>query len=285
MKRTCGLLLFGLVLGGAGCQPPPPNTKNVVVTGSVVMAPLVQDIANRFEATHPGVRIDVQRGVSDRGIEDTQRGLADIGMVARGLRAKEMALHAHPIALDGLCLIVHKSNPLQSLNNSQIIGIYTRQLTNWKQLGGPNQPILTITQTDGTALATLFQEHFNFKAGQVRADRTATSNAECMHLVARQPGAIGYVSISARESPDSDPGVHPLAYEGVPATLANVRNGSYLLSRPLNLVTREEPTDLVKEFIDFARSPAVVDLVEKMHFVPVAPEPAEPTGPAPKAKE
>lgn len=292
MKRVCWLMTFGVIVAGASCQPPPPGAQNVVITGSLIMAPLVQEMANRFEASHPGVRIDIQGGANDRGVTDTQRGLADVGMVARDLRAREMDLHAHPIARDGLCLIVHKSNPVQALNGSQVLAIYTRKMTSWKQLGGPNLEITPIAQTDGSALATLFQERFNLKPGQVRADRVAAGSVECMHLAARLPGAIGFVAISAREGPDSDPGVRPLAYEGVTGTLANVRNGSYLLSRPLNLVTRQAPTGTVKEFMDFAASLAVVDLIEKMHFVPVvgtdttaptkAPVALEPAGPVSK---
>jgi phosphate transport system substrate-binding protein len=282
MTRASGLAAVALVLGLAGCQPMPPGRQNVVVTGSAIMAPLVQQIADRFEKSHAGVRIDVQTATSDRGVGDTQRGLADIGMVARELRPAEMDLHSHPIARDGLCLIVHQSNPLTSLTREQVVRIYTRQITRWKQLDGPDLTILPVSQAEGHALLTLFQERFNLRAGQIQAERTVNSSAECMHLVARQPEAIGYVAVSAWAGPNRDPGVRALDYEGVAATLANVRNGSYPLSRPLFLVTQQEPTGAVKDFLDFAASPAVADLLEKHHFVPLAdrPPPAPAKAPA-----
>jgi phosphate transport system substrate-binding protein len=96
-------------------------------------------------------------------------------------------------------------------------------------------------------------------------------NQQGIKTVAGNPGAIGYVSIGTAEF-DAGNGVpiKLLPMNGVAATVENVRNGSFPLSRPLNLVTKHIPMGLTRQLIDFARSKAVNDIVESQYFVPVA---------------
>ena len=80
----------------------------LMVTGSSTVAPLVSEIAKRFEQLHPDVRVDVQTGGSGKGIADARIGVADIGMASRALKDEESDLVAHKIAADGVGLIVHQ---------------------------------------------------------------------------------------------------------------------------------------------------------------------------------
>ncbi len=131
------LTVLGLVFCGvaAGCrQAAPPATRNLVLTGSYTMAPLIQDMGQRFEASHPGVRVGVQGVGTARGISDVQQGLADVGMIARALQPEESGLHAFVIARDGVCLVVPRSNPITELTDAQVAGIFTRVVSNWKQV-------------------------------------------------------------------------------------------------------------------------------------------------------
>ncbi|NEQ29371.1 MAG: phosphate ABC transporter substrate-binding protein [Microcoleus sp. SIO2G3] len=97
----------------------------LVLTGSSTVAPLASEIAKRFESEHPGVRVDVQSGGSSRGISDARQGVADIGMVSRALKPEEQDLKASSIARDGVTVILHKDNPVPSLNDKQVVDIYT----------------------------------------------------------------------------------------------------------------------------------------------------------------
>lgn len=63
--------------------------------------------------------------------------------------------------------------------------------------------------------------------------------------------------------------IHLLPMEGVEATVANVTDGTFPLSRPLNLVTSREPHGLMRQFIEFAQSQRVHDLIKAQYFVPV----------------
>jgi phosphate transport system substrate-binding protein len=271
MMSTRWLVVCGLLVGCtlAGCQPPEPNVRNLVLTGSGSMLPLMRDIGKRFESEHPGVRVDVQAGGSTRGVADVRQGLADIGMVARPLKPDEVMLHATPIALDAVCIIVNRATGVKALSDDQIVRIYTRGVSNWKEVGGPDLPIVLVHMTEGRALLDLFLDHFKLRSTQIRADALIQDSEQGLQAVASRPGAIAYISCSQAERMNENMHmpIRSLLSQGIEPTSANVRNGAYPLSRPLQLVTRETPKELAAEFIAFARSNAVRDLIQKHHFI------------------
>ncbi|MBW3540051.1 MAG: phosphate ABC transporter substrate-binding protein [Planctomycetes bacterium] len=244
--------------------------ERLVLTGSSTVAPLASEIAKRFEAESPGVRIDVQSGGSSRGIADARRGLADVGMVSRALKADEHDLHAVTIARDGIGVIVHADNPVAALDDEQIAGIYTGRIENWSAVGGEDAPITVVNKAEGRSTLELFLAHFGLASEDIQADVVIGDNEQGVKTVAGNPHAIGYVSIGTAEY-DAAQGVpiRLLPLGGVPASSAAVADGTFPLSRPLNLVTRQEPTGLVKEFLDFARSERVHDIVREQSFVPL----------------
>src|SRR5579885_2862530 len=162
MMPTRSLVVCGLLVGCAcgGCRPPEQKVRNLVLTGSSGMMPLLRDIGKRFESEHAGVRVDVQTGGSMRAVTDVRQGLADIGMVGRALKPDEAMLHATPIALDAVCIIVNRANSVQALSDDQIVRMYTRSVSNWKEVGGQDLPILLVHMADGRALLDLFLDHF-----------------------------------------------------------------------------------------------------------------------------
>jgi len=268
MTRFRCLIVCGLV--GAiclGCQRPERKVRNLVLTGSSCMTPMMRDLGKRFQESHPDVHVDVQSRGSSHGATDARQGLADIGMVARPLKPDESMLHATPIARDGMCLIVHRTNPVKSLSDDQVIRMYTRGVSNWKEVGGPDRPITLVQMAEGRAILELFLDHFKLKSTQIRADALVQDSDQAVQAVAGRPGAIAYVSCSRSESVGENVPIRALSSGGIAPSMEQVRNGTYPLSRSLNLVTREEPGSLAREFIDFARSNAGVDLIEKYHFV------------------
>jgi phosphate transport system substrate-binding protein len=269
MMPTRFLLICVLLVGCTctGCRPPEQKVRNLVLTGSSSMLPLLRDIGKRFESEHAGVRVDVQTGGSARGVTDVRQGLADIGMLARSLKPDEAMLHATPIALDGVCIIVNRTNPVKTLSDDQIVRMYTRGVSNWKEVGGLDLPIVLVHMADGRALLELFLDHFKLRSTQIRADALIQDSEQGLQAVASRPGAIAYVSCSRAEADGANMPISRLPSGGVEPTTEHVRDGTYPLSRPLQLVTRETPKGLAAEFIDYARSNAVLDLIQQHHFV------------------
>ena len=248
--------------------------EKLTLTGSSTVAPLASEIAKKFEAQHSGIRIDVQTGGSARGFADTTQGLTNIGMVSRALKDTEAEkFQSFAIAQDGIGIIVESSNPIKSLSDQQIVDIYTGKITNWQQVGGEDAPITVVNKAEGRSTLELFLKYFQLENSQVEADVIIGDNQQGIKTVVGNKYSIGYVSIGAAER-DIDAGVplKLLPVGGVEANTNTVQDGSFPLSRPLNLITTDTPSGLSKKFIDFAQSEEVHDLVEAQNFVPIAPQ-------------
>ncbi len=269
-KKFLLICITFLVLGFDGLACANIASERLVLTGSSTVAPLVGEMARRFETMNPGIRIDVQTGGSSRGINDTRNGTADIGMVSRALKPDENDLHAFTIALDGISIILHTNNRVTALSKQQIIDIYTGKITNWKSVGGADARITVVNKAEGRSTLELFLHYLELKNSQIKPHAIIGDNPQGIKTVAGNPNAIGYVSIGAAEyEAERGAPIRLLALDGVEASVANVRNGTFPLSRPLNLITSREPQGLARRFIEFARSLQTHDLVEAQYFVPV----------------
>lgn len=252
-------------------QPTNKLQGKLVLTGSSTFAPLAAEIGKRFESAHPDVRVDVQTGGSSRGIADARTGVANIGMASRSLKDEEKDLQGFSIARDGIGIILHKDNPVKSLSNQQAIDIYTGKINNWQQVNGSNAPITVVNKAEGRSTLELFLGYFKLKNSDIKASVVIGDNQQGIKTVAGNPNAIGYVSIGTAEfSINNGVPIKLLPLNGIAATTENVQNGTFPLSRPLNLVTKTQPQGLDKAFIEFAQSPQVHDIVKKQDFVPIS---------------
>lgn len=284
LRHAIGLLLCAMTLMSGGCsgdvQPSGAASGNspssgrhmstIEITGASTIGPLMTEIGKRFESLHPEVRVNVQMGGTSRGIADARKGLADIGMASRDLKPDENDLQRFLIARDGVCLILHATNPVTELSDEQVVGIYTGQIENWKEVGGTDVPITVVNKAEGRSTLEVFAGYFKLKNQDIQADVVIGDNEQGVKTVAGSPHAIGYVSIGTAEF-DRQSGVtiKLLPIKGIEASTKNVANGSFPISRTLNLVTKAEPVGAVKELIEFAQSAAVHDLVKELSFVPI----------------
>ncbi|MDJ0702208.1 MAG: phosphate ABC transporter substrate-binding protein [Leptolyngbyaceae cyanobacterium MO_188.B28] len=246
-------------------------TGKLILTGSSTVAPLVGEIAKRFEAEHPSVRIDVQTGGSSRGLADAKQRLADIGMISRALKPEETDdFQGFVIAQDGIGVIINKANSVGAISDRQLVDIYTNQIQNWREVGGEDAPITVVNKAEGRSTLELFLSYFQLQNSQIQADVIIGDNQQGIKTVAGNANAIGYVSIGAAEY-DIGQGapIHLLPVGGVEATVETVQDGSFPLARPLTLVTANPPSGLTQEFIQFAQSEDVHDIIKAQNFVPV----------------
>lgn len=212
--------------------------QQVTVSGSSTIAPLVSEIGKRFEQRHPGVRVDVQSGGSSRGMSDARQGLSQIGMVSRALKADEADLTAIPIAMDGVSVILHRSNTVSTLSDAQIKAIYTGEIRNWKALGGPDRTITVVNKAEGRSTLELFLHHFQLKNKDIRAQVVIGENQQGIKTVAGNPGAIGYVSIGTAEYEAERGHANPAAAHG-----RSARHGGTGAGGQVPAVAPPEPGD------------------------------------------
>ncbi len=275
---TSRFVLFGRVLTAVllvvflvGCSSERNSDNHLQITGSSTMAPLLTEMAKAFEQRHPHTRIDVQTGGSSRGVVDARTGLADIGMASRALKPQEQDLKVHTIARDGIAIIVHRDNPITALSREQVQAIYRGEQRKWQHFGGKNSDINVVSKAEGRSTLELFLEFFELRSSDVKAHTIIGDNEQGIKTVAGNPNAIGYVSIgTAQYSVEQGVAIKLLATSGVIPSNDAVRNGSFPLSRPLNLVTTKTPTGLAAQFIAFTRSAGVEQIIEQQYFVPLS---------------
>jgi len=276
MSALFSRLLLSAALFGAGFTPTHADTNRLDITGSSTVAPVIADIAKQFEQAHPGTRIDVQTGGSSRGISDARTGRADIGMVSRALHENEGDLKAYPFAMDGIAIITHASNPVKMLDREEIIEVFTGQVTNWQQLGGADQTVTVVNKAEGRSTLELFLAYFELSNSDIKPHVVIGDNQQGIKTVAGNPGAIGYVSIGSAEfEAGYGTPIQLMPLSGVAPTTVHVADGSFPLSRQLNLVTVGEANGLAAQFIEYARSEASYKLIQEHFFVPLKSQASE----------
>ena len=266
-------LLAGLLLALAPtlAAPPvkPPALLKLTITGSSTMAPVVSDLAQRFSAQHPEVKIEVQMGGSGRGISDVREGKARIGMVSRALKPDEQDLFAFAIARDGVALVVHRDNPVRAVTRAQLADIFSSTITNWKALGGADAPVVLISRTPGRGSLESITTYTGIQEEKIKSAMLAGENTEALNALLANRNALTFFSLGmAERAVAQGSAIRLLALNGIPANASTLQDGSYPLTHPLHLVTRDLPRGGIKEFISFVLSSQALSTIEQHDFVP-----------------
>ncbi len=233
------------------------------------MCPLIEEIGKRFQSLHSEIQVEVHCGGSGRGISNAREGKADIGMASRALTEKEKDLYGFPVARDGISVILHKENIVKALSDSQVAGIYTGKIVNWKEVGGRDARITVINPKKGYSSVELFTHYFKIDYDEIKAAIVAGDNPTRIKAVIENSDAIAYISAGeADRTARAGALIKLLPFNNVMPTGRNIITGNYPITRPLTLVTKNLPSGMAKAFIDFCLSQGVVDLIEKFDFVP-----------------
>ena len=269
----CALFIVtSIVISGCSGDSNRAGVTRIQLSGSSTIGPLAEEIGKRYEKLNPDVRIEVQTGGSSRGIVEAKTGLADIGMSSRALKESETEGRlSWPIAMDGVCFIVHADNPVKELSKSQLLSIVSGEIDNWNQFGGPDKSIIFINRAAGRSELELVTKYLDVSAADLNADLVAGENQQGIKMVATNPNSICYMSVGASEdATQNGEAIKMLPLEGIAATVSNVESGVFPLSRPLIFVTGDQPSKSLTDFIEFAQSEEVVDLLRELSYVPIS---------------
>ncbi|HEX3044167.1 MAG TPA: phosphate ABC transporter substrate-binding protein [Bacillota bacterium] len=175
-------------------------TGSIQIVGSTSVQPLAEELAQAFMAKNKGVKIFVQGGGSGAGIKAAMTGTADIGTSSRELTDQETGVVETVIAKDGIAIIVNKANSITNLTIEQLQKIYTGEVTNWKEVGGPNMKIQVVNREAGSGTRGAFEELVLGKLTNTSNCLVQASTGAIQQTVAVTKEAIGYISLGSLDS-------------------------------------------------------------------------------------
>ncbi|MBW6513221.1 MAG: phosphate ABC transporter substrate-binding protein [Candidatus Syntrophosphaera sp.] len=267
MHNKIIVLILALVLG---ILPLLAQRNTITCSGSTTVLPIAQATAEAFMDLNPDINISIRGGGSGVGIAALQNGTVQIANSSRPMKSKELTqakskgINPTPyaVALDGIAIIAHRSNPVKNLTVAQIRDIYTGKIKDWSAVGGPKLPIVVISRD----VASGTFEVFNDKAlNGAKVDPSAqllASNNAIATTVGSTPGAIGYVGLGYLTDE-----VKTLSVNGTEASEKTVKDGSYQLSRKLYMYTNGKATGNVNKYLAFIQSSAGQKIVQAQGFI------------------
>jgi phosphate transport system substrate-binding protein len=263
---------------------PAELSGKLAIAGSTTVLPINQECARLLMEKNPALRISISGGGSGHGVKSVGAGEIDIGAASRDVKSKEMETYPNlkPVGIgkDSVAIVVHPSNGVSELTMEQASKIFAGEITNWKELGGADEAIRVITREEGSGTREVFEKYV-MKSSKKEISGEASvkpSNGEVRATVSGDKKSIGYVSLGY-----VDPTVKAVKIDGVEATVENVLADNYPIVRTLYLITKGEPSDLEKAFIDFVLSDEGQDVVEDMGYIKLTGEMTPAPAPTPKA--
>lgn len=243
------------------------GTVTITVSGSTSVGPLMEKIAEKYEEENSNISIEINQTGSSAGIKDAMDGISQIGMSSRNLKDEEAAkLKATVLAYDGVAVITNTGNSVKELTIAQIRDIFTGKITNWSEVGGSNAPIVVVSREAGSGTRTAFEEGVGYSEEELVKDATISKgNGDVKTTVSTNENAIGFVSFEY-----VDDAISSINVNGIEPTAANVKAGSYALSRPFLAVTNEQYiTEDSQKLIDYITSEEGQQIVEDNKLITI----------------
>ena len=239
---------------------------SITLAGSTSMEKFANALAEAFMEKYQDVTVQAEFTGSSAGVEAVLGGQSDVGNSSRKLKdeEKEKGAVENIVAIDGIAVVTDPANTAADLTKEQLINIYNGTITNWKDAGGSDQPIVVIGREAGSGTRGAFEEILKLEDACKYANELDSTGA-VMAKVASTPGAIGYVSLDV-----IDDTVKLLTLNGVEANEENIKTGDYFLSRPFVMATNGEisaQNDLVKALFDYVYSAEGDELVKSVGLI------------------
>ena len=233
--------------------------------GSTSMNSVIEALTEGFAEVAPDVTVSYDPTGSGAGITGALEQTLDIGLASRALHDDETGVTATTVALDGIAMVVNNENPVSDLSIEQLAQIFTKEITNWADVGGEDGEIVVIGREAGSGTRDGFESIVGVEDACVY-DQELTATGAVISAVASNKLAIGYASLSAVGDT-----VKTLTVEGVECSEATVLDGTYKVQRPFNFITNDsaELSDAAKAFIDFAVSEDAAELIRLAGAVPL----------------
>ncbi|MDF7801098.1 phosphate ABC transporter substrate-binding protein [Pontiellaceae bacterium B1224] len=256
------------VAGAAGAS------ETIVIDGSTTVGPIAKAFAEYYMAANPEVNITVSESGSGNGAKAMVNGTCDVAIMSRPMKDSEFKAAAdggaqpvaHVVALDGLPILVHPSNPVQDLTVEQVRKIFLGEISNWSEVGGPNKEIVTISRDTNSGTYETFAGLVMNKEKIGGKCEYVGSNGAIRQRVQSTPAAIGYAGLGF-----VDKTVKALKVNGIYPSAETVQTGEYPVARPLFMYTNRYPKlgSTLYQFVTIHLTEDGQEMVEEIGFVPV----------------
>lgn len=251
--------------------------QRITIKGSDTMVILVQ----RWSELYPdktNTEFQVTGGGSGTGIAALINGTTDICASSRPIKKDEVAQLEKKfgykgleirVAMDGLAVYVHKNNPVKQLTMAQIKDIFTGKVTNWKDVGGANKPILLYSRENNSGTYEFFKEHVLLKQDFASNAQHMAGTAALINAVSKDPNSIGFGGAAYAKNVKAVAVAKDASSKGVLPNDASIHSGEYPISRFLYFYLNQKPAGNVKKFIDWVISPAGQKIVTEVGYYPI----------------
>ncbi|MDR3593237.1 phosphate ABC transporter substrate-binding protein [Clostridium sp.] len=292
-KRTLKLVISALVvamIGSAmvGCgQSATKDNKSadtsqsgkvsgsITISGSSALLPLMEQAIDPYNKENPDAQISAQAGGSGTGLTQVSDGTVNIGnsdiFAEESLSAdKAKALVDHKVCAEGFGVAVSKSLGIDNLTSAQLKDIFSGKVTNWKEVGGPDKPILLIHRTAGSGTRATFTKVVLGGDKSLENDSlgvTQDSNGAVLSAMKENDGAISYLGLAYMNTQEAKDAIKITKLDGVSDDKANIQDGSYKFWSWGHMYTKGEATGLAKDFIDYCTNKVDKKVLDDLGFV------------------
>jgi phosphate transport system substrate-binding protein len=290
------ILLLGIsfllsACGGAGDDPSDSTDssgdpqRSIQNKGSDTLVNIALAWAETYRDVEPDVSIAVTGGGSGTGIAALINGTVDIANASRSMKEKEVEEARangiepveHVVAIDALAIITNLENPVSELTIQQLSDMYTGRITNWKDVGGNDAPIILLSRETNSGTHVYFLEEVVRRGEKENEDIFAPqtllmpSSVGITSEVRRNPNSIGYDGLGYVDAEHEK--IISIAAVGesdfIPPTVQTASDGIYPLARNLFMYTAGEPADELADYLNWILSKDGQDIVAQLGFVPL----------------
>lgn len=268
-KNLVFVLVMVMVLSVSGLA----LAEDLTIQGSTTVFPIAQKAAEVFMQENPDVNISVRGTGSGAGINALVDGATDIANASRFIKDEEVKNAVgngfypvpHRVAMDGIAVVVHSSNPVEDLTLEQIKQIYTGKVTNWSEFGGSDKEIVVVSRDTSSGTFGVFKDIALDGAKVTSSAMRQGSNGAVGTVVEGNENAIGYVGLGYVSKYE----INAVKVNGVAPSSATVANGTFPIARPLFMFTDGWPEGITAEFINFILSNEGQELAKGQGYVPL----------------
>ena len=255
--KTRSILVIMIAIGVC-LAAPAAWAGNLVIKGSTTVLPIAQKAAEAYMKQNPDVKISIEGGGSGNGMKAIIDGTTDIANSSRFIQIKEVSMAVEkgrypvPFAVAYDCIVpaVHPSNNLKNITLDQLKRIYMGEVKNWKEIGGPDSPVVVISRDTSSGTYEVWHEKVLKGAKVFPGALLQASNGAVVQAVSKNKNAIGYIGIGYVSNE-----VKGLTVNGIIGTPETTLNGTYPISRALYMFTTGWPTGDTLNFINFILNP------------------------------